>query len=169
MARWAHATAFGPWSPIQPSMRSTRSGREIRLVAPSTEVRMPKTASTRCSARTVRAISNRISRPDLVERIEGWIGDQGPNAVAWAQRAMASRPDRRDLLAAYTGPALVLVGEEDELSPVRVARQMAYLLPDSDLIIVPRSGHMTSNESPQPVASGLSRLLRRADAARPVV
>src|SRR5665648_823097 len=62
MARWAHATAFGPWSPIQPSMRSTRSGREIRLVAPSTEVRMPKTASTRCSARTVRAISNRAAR-----------------------------------------------------------------------------------------------------------
>lgn len=117
---------------------------------------------------SVLGATNRISRPDLVERIEGWIGDQGPNAVAWAQRAMATRPDRRDLLAAYTGPALVLVGEEDELSPVRVARQMAYLLPDSDLIIVPRSGHMTSNESPQPVASGLSRLLRRADAAPPV-
>src|SRR5450756_1255427 len=34
---------------------------------------------------SVLGATNRISRPDLVERIEGWIGDQGPNAVAWAQ------------------------------------------------------------------------------------
>src|SRR5665648_1142934 len=167
MARWAHATAFGPWSPIQPSMRSTRSGREIRLEMARTVLAEQRVEAVFGMRTSVLGATNRISRPDLVERIEGWIGDQGPNAVAWAQRAMANRPDRRELLAAYTGPALVLVGEEDELSPVRVARQMAYLLPDSDLIIVPRSGHMTSNESPQPVASGLSRLLRRADAARP--
>jgi pimeloyl-ACP methyl ester carboxylesterase len=110
--------------------------------------------------------TNRATRADLAERIAGWISDQGPNGVAWAQRAMAARPDRTHLLAECTGrPALVVVGEEDEVSPVDVARRMAYLLPDSDLWIVPRSGHMTSNESPQPVASGLSRLLRRAEAA----
>ena len=109
--------------------------------------------------------TNRISRPDLVERIEGWINDQGPNGVAWAQRAMAERPDRSHLLPAFSRPALVVVGEEDELAPVDIARRMAYALPDSDLWIVPRSGHMTSNESPQPVASGLSRLLRRAELA----
>jgi len=109
--------------------------------------------------------TNRIARPDLVERIEGWINDQGPSGVAWAQRAMATRPDRSHLLPAFTRPSLVVVGEEDDLAPVDVARKMAYALPDSDLWIVPRSGHLTSNESPQPVASGLSRLLRRAQLA----
>lgn len=109
--------------------------------------------------------TNRIARPDLVERIEGWINDQGPEGVAWAQRAMAVRPDRSHLLPAFTGPSLVVVGEEDDLAPVDVARRMAYALQDSDLWIVPRSGHLTSNESPQPVASGLSRLLRRAQLA----
>lgn len=109
--------------------------------------------------------TNRIARPDLAERIEGWIADQGPSGVAWAQRAMATRPDRAHLLPEFTRPSLVVVGEEDDLAPVDVARRMAYMLPDSDLWIVPRSGHMTSNESPQPVASGLSRLVRRAEVA----
>ena len=113
---------------------------------------------------SVLGATNRVARPDLVERVFTWIADQGPSAVAWAQEAMAARPDRTALLADYPGPAVVVVGEEDELSPVDVARGMSYRLADSDLVIVPRSGHMTSIESPQPVASALSRLLRRAEA-----
>lgn len=113
--------------------------------------------------------TNRVARPDLADLIEGWIRDQGPDGVAWAQRAMATRPDRTALLPEFAGPALVVVGEEDELSPVALARRMASLLPDSDLMIVPRSGHMTSIESPQPVATGLSRLLHRAELAEPSV
>ena len=114
---------------------------------------------------SVLGATNRVARPDLVERMAEWISDQGPSAVAWAQEAMAARPDRTSLLAGYAKPSLVVVGEEDELSPVDVARGMFYALADSDLVIVPRAGHMTSIESPQPVASGLSRLLRRAEAA----
>ncbi len=106
--------------------------------------------------------TNRVARPDLVERIAGWIGEQGPQAVAWAQRAMAARPDRAEVLAGYAGPAVVIVGDEDEIAPVQVARQMADLLADVELVVVPRAGHMTSNESPEPVASALTRLLRRA-------
>jgi len=113
---------------------------------------------------SVLGATNRVARPDLVERVFAWIRDQGPSAVAWAQEAMAARPDRTALLPAYAGPALVVVGEEDELSTVDDARSMSYQLPDSELVIVPRAGHMTSIESPQPVASGLSRLLRRAEA-----
>lgn len=108
--------------------------------------------------------TNRVARPDLVERIEGWIVDQGPQAVAWAQRAMAARPDRSDVLGAYAAPAVVIVGDEDELSPAPAARQMAELLADVELVVVPRSGHMTSNESPEPVAAALTGLLRRASA-----
>jgi pimeloyl-ACP methyl ester carboxylesterase len=108
--------------------------------------------------------TNRVARRDLVERLEGWIADQGPQAVAWAQRAMAARPDRSGVLRTYAGPAVVVVGDEDEVSPVPAARQMAELLADVELVVVPRSGHMTSNESPEPVASALTRLLRRASA-----
>lgn len=112
---------------------------------------------------SVLGATNRVARPDLVERIEGWIRDQGPQAVAWAQRAMAGRPDRSDVLARYPGPSVVVVGDEDEIVPVPVARRMADLLGDVELVMVPRAGHMTANESPEPVASVLARLLRRAE------
>lgn len=117
---------------------------------------------------SVLGATSRVARPDLVERMAGWISDQGPHAVAWAQRAMAARPDRTHVLEAFAGPAVVVVGEEDEISPVDVARAMADRLRDGELVVVPRAGHMTSIESPQPVASALSRLLRRAEAAHPV-
>ena len=40
---------------------------------------------------------------------------------------------------------------------------MAQTLRDARLVVVPRAGHMTSNESPEPVASALTALLRRAE------
>lgn len=107
--------------------------------------------------------TNRVARPDLAERIEGWIRDQGPHAIAWAQRAMAARPDRTSVLAGWTGPAAVVVGEEDELSPPSAASHMADVLSDVEVTVVPAAGHMTANESPEPVAAALTGLLRRAE------
>ncbi len=39
------------------------------------------------------------ARPEVVERVRGWIEDADPAGVAWAQRAMAARPDSHDDLA----------------------------------------------------------------------
>ncbi|MBO1750843.1 alpha/beta hydrolase [Actinotalea sp. BY-33] len=114
---------------------------------------------------SVLGATNRIARPDLVERIERWIRDQGPEAVAWAQEAMADRPDRTRVLEGYTGPAVVVVGDEDELSPVPAAEHMVGALREAELVVVRGAGHMTPNESPEPVASALATLLRRADRA----
>lgn len=111
---------------------------------------------------TLLGATNRVARPDLVDRLDGWIRDQGPAGVAWIQEAMAARPDRTAVLAGYPGPAAVVVGDQDEIAPVSAARTMADALPDAELVVVPGAGHMTSNESPQPVASALSRLLVRA-------
>ena len=106
--------------------------------------------------------TNRVARADLVERLEGWIRDQGPHGVAWAQRAMAARPDRTAVLAAYAGPAVVVVGAEDDIAPEAVARHMADALPDAELVVVPGAGHMTSIEAPEPVAAALIELAGRA-------
>lgn len=105
--------------------------------------------------------SSRAARPDLVARLESWIRDQGPHAVAWAQRAMAARPDRTEVLRGFVGPSVVVVGDEDELSPVPAAQHMVEalsILGSSELVVVPRAGHMTTIEAPEAVAVALSRL-----------
>lgn len=110
---------------------------------------------------TLLGATSRATRPDLVEHLETWIGDQGPRGVAWAQRAMAARPDRTEVLGEVGCPALVVVGEEDELAPVDLARAMAEALA-CEVVVVPGAGHMTPIENPEPVAAALSALLQRA-------
>lgn len=107
--------------------------------------------------------TSRAQRQDLLERLEQWMRDQGPAAVAWAQRAMAARPDRTEVLRRHLGPSLVLVGEEDEITPLEAAEHMRSALSDVELVTVPRAGHMTTIEAPEPVAAALSRLARRAE------
>ena len=109
-------------------------------------------------------VTNRALRPGLAERLESWIRDQGPHGVAWAQRAMAARPDRTDVLRRFAGPSVVVVGEEDELTPVAAAQHLVDALSvrgSSELVVVPRAGHMTTIEAPEAVASALSQLAQR--------
>lgn len=106
--------------------------------------------------------TSRVERPDLVQRIDGWIRDQGPAGVAWCQRAMAARPDRLDALRAFDGPVAVVVGDEDELSPLPEAEAMVCAAQDAVLTVVRRAGHMTPIEQPEPVAVALADLVTRA-------
>jgi pimeloyl-ACP methyl ester carboxylesterase len=88
-------------------------------------------------------------RPQVGGRVRGLVQAAPPAAAAWAQRAMAARPDSLDTLAAADLPALVLVGEQDELSPVREAEAMVEALPQGRLVVVPDAGHLCSVEVPE--------------------
>jgi pimeloyl-ACP methyl ester carboxylesterase len=83
-----------------------------------------------------------------------------PQAVAWAQRAMAGRRDTTAALAAAGVPVLVLVGEHDALSPPAVARAMADAARRATLVIIPGAGHLTPAEAPGSFADALRDWLR---------
>ncbi|MFF4649858.1 alpha/beta fold hydrolase [Streptomyces sp. NPDC001380] len=111
------------------------------------------------SATTVR------ERPEVVDRVRALMSEAAPAAVAWAQRAMAARPGSRDVLPAVSVPALVVVGEEDAITPVGDARAMAGALPDAELRIVPGAGHLTPLEAPDAFDDAVRALLARVTAA----
>ena len=92
------------------------------------------------------------SRPQVVDRVRGWVEQAAPGAVAWAQRAMAARPDSFETLAQARVPALVVVGEEDRLTPPDESRAMHGALQDGELVVVPRAGHLSPVEAPDAVA-----------------
>ena len=71
--------------------------------------------------------------------------------------AMRDRPDSTTLLDTITVPALVVVGEEDVLTPPKDARLLAERIPGARLEVVARAGHLSSLEQPQVV----NELLRR--------
>ena len=86
--------------------------------------------------------------PMIQGRVRALVEDAPPPAAAWAQRAMAARPDSFDTLRGVTVPALVIAGAEDTLSLVSDAEAMVDALPDARLVVVPRCGHLTAVEAP---------------------
>jgi pimeloyl-ACP methyl ester carboxylesterase len=76
------------------------------------------------------------------------------------QLANISRIDSRPSLAAIRCPTLVLVGEQDGLTPPERAAEIADAIPHARLVIIPECGHMSAAEQPGKVTQALSELLR---------
>lgn len=69
--------------------------------------------------------------------------------IAAAQRGMALRPDSKDMLARYAGPALVVVGEHDSITPLEKAKAMADLISGARLEVIPGAAHLPNQEQPE--------------------
>jgi 3-oxoadipate enol-lactonase len=52
-------------------------------------------------------------------------------------------------LEEVTVPSLVIVGEDDSLTPPAIAERMAMALPDSHLVVIPGAGHLSNIEQPE--------------------
>lgn len=107
--------------------------------------------------------TTRETRPQVVDQVTAWIESANPEAVAWTQRAMAVRPDSRPELAVYRRPSLVVVGQEDTLSPVTDALEMAQALGGAPLVEIGGSGHLSSIEAPGRVSQALAAWADRLD------
>ena len=83
----------------------------------------------------------------------------GPDTFAAQSRALASRPDQSATLAAFTGPALVLMGEHDTLCPRPRHDLMHALMPQSRLAIIANAGHLPTLENPDDTTAALIRWL----------
>jgi pimeloyl-ACP methyl ester carboxylesterase len=88
-------------------------------------------------------------------------GEVPAPTIAWAQRAMAARPDSSAVLAATHVPVLIVVGELDAITPPAVARQMAALAPEAELVELPGVAHLTPAEDPVGFADDLTGWLAR--------
>jgi pimeloyl-ACP methyl ester carboxylesterase len=88
-------------------------------------------------------------RPLVFGRAKAFAQAAPAAAAAWAQRAMAARPDSFPTLVSLQVPALVVVGEEDVVSPVADAQAMADAMTGAWLEVLPRAGHLTAMECPE--------------------
>ncbi|WP_410587907.1 alpha/beta fold hydrolase [Amycolatopsis sp. lyj-23] len=104
---------------------------------------------------TLLSASTREQRPELVETVREIIESQPPAGVAWTALALRTRPDSLDLLRHSEVPALVIVGEEDPITPVAAASEMAEALADATLVVLPDAGHLTPLEDPAGVVEAI--------------
>ncbi len=99
-------------------------------------------------------------RDDRVESIRATIRNTRPATIAAAQRGMAARPDVTALLPTIRVPTLVIVGEEDTISPRAEMQAIAESIPGARLQLISQDGHVGPLEQPGQVNRALCEFLR---------
>jgi pimeloyl-ACP methyl ester carboxylesterase len=98
-------------------------------------------------------------RPDVEPFVRRLIKQQSADAVRGGIQRMMARQDSSDVLRQFTGPILVIVGEEDVLTPPDDAQKMAALNSRAQLVELPRVGHLPNLEDPKAFADALHPFL----------
>ena len=101
--------------------------------------------------------------PERVEPLRTVMERNTARGIAGALRGMAIRPDRRGDLAAIQVPTLVLVGEEDVLTPPSEAQALADAIAGARLEVVPEAGHLAPYENSAVANAVILRFLESLD------
>lgn len=98
--------------------------------------------------------------PEVEARVRQMIAAATPQGIAAASRGMALRADSTDLLASIICPTLVIVGQQDGLTPPEVARDYAAQIPDAQLVVISDAGHLSNLEQPEAFVQAVSNFLQ---------
>jgi pimeloyl-ACP methyl ester carboxylesterase len=98
---------------------------------------------------------NRHGDAALKSLVRAMAEETGAEAFLRQQQAIMGRADSRPSLGAIACPALVLVGEGDELTPPELSREMAAAIPRARLVVVSDCGHLSTLERPRELTRAL--------------
>ncbi len=98
--------------------------------------------------------STRLDDAALVETVLKMGEDTPVDAFERQQHAIIGRPDMRPRLTSIRCSTLIIVGAEDQMTPVKVAEEMHAGIAGSRLEVIPDCGHLSTLERPDAV-SGL--------------
>lgn len=98
--------------------------------------------------------------PHLVPLLSAIEADLRPASMRTAMALMAEA-DLRDVLPTIEVPTLLLWGELDVRSPLRVAHEFVEAIPHAELVVLPGTGHVSNLESPERFDDAVRRFCRR--------
>jgi pimeloyl-ACP methyl ester carboxylesterase len=96
----------------------------------------------------------------LVAQVRRMIVGNTVEGTDRAIHAMLGRPDSTPNLAHLSVPVLVIVGAEDQLTPVAHSEAMERATGRSQLVVLPGAGHLSSLEAPEAFSIALANFLR---------
>lgn len=99
------------------------------------------------------------SRPELARKLRQIMESQNPQTLEHALAAMRDRADHSDALASIAVPTLIIVGDQDAITPPAVASAMNREIPRSKLEVIKGAGHLTSMEQPEQVTRAMREFL----------
>ncbi|MGI8580955.1 MAG: alpha/beta fold hydrolase [Chitinophagaceae bacterium] len=99
------------------------------------------------------------NKPDVVTHLEKMILTTRPEGSAAAQRGRAERRDHTNILQDIFFPTLIIVGDQDEFTPIESANYMHSRIPGSELKVISQSGHIPPMEQPEEFNNVLKKFL----------
>jgi pimeloyl-ACP methyl ester carboxylesterase len=85
------------------------------------------------------------------------------------QLSLMAAADQRDVLSRIAVPTLLIWGELDSRSPLSVARQFEDAIPQAELVVIPRCGHVSNLERPHEVNQAIRAFCRtHAEPRQPI-
>jgi len=102
---------------------------------------------------------SRLNDQAVVRPILDMAGEVGSDGFCREQTAMIARTDSRPLLVEIGVPTVVIVGRQDQATPLSRAREMATDIAHARLVIIEDCGHMAPLEKPAEVSAALRRWL----------
>ncbi|WP_135078394.1 alpha/beta fold hydrolase [Terasakiella sp. SH-1] len=95
----------------------------------------------------------RYEDEELVKAIDAMAHRVGIDGFLCQQTALLNRPDSFADLKGIDCPVLIVVGRQDGMTPVKVARQMAEEILNSSLVEIENCGHLSTMEQPEAVTA----------------
>ena len=96
---------------------------------------------------------------EMLRDTRAMIESAAPQAIDEAIGALMDRPDSTPGLSGISCATLVLVGEQDEITPVAEAVAMQRAIPRSTLCVISGAGHLSSLEQPEAFSRALGDFL----------
>jgi pimeloyl-ACP methyl ester carboxylesterase len=103
--------------------------------------------------------TTRHARPDLVEAARKMMLKMSPEDISLVLKGMAERPDSTPTLKTINVPTLILVGDEDTLTPVADAELTKQNISGSQMKVIPKAGHYAVWEQPEEIGKMLRQFL----------
>ncbi|HEU0026197.1 MAG TPA: alpha/beta fold hydrolase [Ktedonobacterales bacterium] len=107
-------------------------------------------------------LSNRIltRRPEIVAQARALAENNTSSGLAAVARGMALRPDATPTLPDIACPTLILVGDQDAITPVADARVLFERIPHTELEVIEDAGHLSNLERADLVTDRMATFLR---------
>jgi 3-oxoadipate enol-lactonase len=86
-----------------------------------------------------------------------------PRTIEHACFAMRDRDDFTEELPSVAVPTLIIVGEDDAITPPGMSRQMNQQIPRSELCIIKNAGHLSAMEQPEEVSSRIDEFVTKIE------
>jgi 3-oxoadipate enol-lactonase len=106
--------------------------------------------------------TTRAQNQKLVDHVHRLVERQTKEGVAAALVRLRDRPDSTPQLGEIGVPVLLIVGEEDEVTPPRESEEMKARLEDARLVVVPEAGHLSCMEQPAAFNAALAAFLNES-------